>query len=260
MVKRQEAELNRITYLWELYEKGCSHQSVSGLRDSIPTYVSFFEGRQWPAPTQSTKNLPRPVVNIVKMICRSKKSAVLSSPVRVLYKSLSPLTDIDKLNDFATCLFKEIDQDEVDRRAIDDGVKKGSYFYHYYWDPSAPSLSSDEPGGVRCELIDPLNIFFSCPEELNEQKQDWILISTRKSIKDVLEMADEEIDPTLLVSDDFSSAYGTSEQDKSSKITLLTRYFRVNGEVFCERATKCAVISKPFSLTPDFTEDRKSVV
>ena len=254
MAQWQENDLNHTTHLWQLYEKGLDYQSSIGIRESIPTFVNFFEGRQWPAPTPSTKNLPRPVVNIVKMICRSKKSAVLSTPVKIFYKSLSPLTDIDKLNDFATCLFKELDQDEIDRRAIDDGVKKGSYFYHYYWDPSAPSLSSEELGGVRCELIDPLNIFFSSPEELNEQKQEWILISTRKTATEIKSLADEDISLDYLEPDLRISAYGTKEQSSERKITLLTRYFRINEEVFCERATKSAVISKPFSLTPDFSE------
>ncbi|MBQ7907680.1 MAG: hypothetical protein IJ309_06895 [Clostridia bacterium] len=254
MAQWQENNLNQVTHLWELYERGLDYQASIGLRESIPTFVSFFEGKQWPQPTPSTKNLPRPVVNIVKMICRSKKSAVLSTPVRIFYKSLSPFTDIDKLNDFASCLFKELDQEEIDRRAIDDGVKKGSYFYHYYWDPSAPSLSSSELGGVRCELIDPLNIFFSCPEELNEQKQDWILISTRKTVEEIKSIADEDIALDFLEPDTRVSAYGTKESATEKKITLLTRYFRQNGEVFCERATKSAIISRPFSLTPDFTE------
>ena len=120
------------TYLWKLYEEGLDYQSRTGLRVNIPKFVDFYEGRQWPQPTESTKNLPRPVVNIVKMICRNKKSSILSTPVRILYKTYSEGTDIDKLNSFVESIEKELDQEGLDRLALDDGVKKGSYFYHYY--------------------------------------------------------------------------------------------------------------------------------
>ena len=83
------------THLWALYRQGIDSQISLGIRQSIPTYVDFYEGRQWPAPTPSTKNLPRPVVNIIKMICRSKKAAILNAPVKVLFKSYSPMTDTE---------------------------------------------------------------------------------------------------------------------------------------------------------------------
>ena len=120
------------TLIWERYEKGVEYQSSMGLRRLIPEYIRFYEGKQWPEPTRNTKNLPRPVINIVKMICRNKKSAILSTPVRILYKSKDKRVDTDTLNAFSDMVLKELDQDDIDKCAIDDGVKKGSYFYHYY--------------------------------------------------------------------------------------------------------------------------------
>ena len=135
------------TNLWRDYQAALESQACSGLRDKIPLCVDFYEGKQWPAPTENTKNLPRPVVNIVKMICRSKKGAIISTPVRVFYKSYSPFIDIEKFNSFASSVFKELDQDELDKRGIDDAVKKGSYFFHYYWDSERISKESGERGG-----------------------------------------------------------------------------------------------------------------
>ena len=100
MAQWQEMLKEEKTHLWELYESGLDSQISLGIRQNIPTYVDFYEGRQWPEPTQSTKNLPRPVVNIVKMICRSKKAAILNAPVKVMFKSYSPLTDTNKFNSF----------------------------------------------------------------------------------------------------------------------------------------------------------------
>lgn len=243
MWKRAE---NHITHLWEMYEKGVDYQIKSGLRLNIPKNVDFYEGRQWPPPTENTKNLPRPVVNIVKMICRSKKSSILSTPVRIVYKSYSPKTDTDKLNSFAQSILKELNQDGLDRLALDDAIKKGSYFYHYYWDKDASGLSGRTEGGVRCEIIDPLNIFFSNPAELDEQKQKWILISTPMELSRVISLADKDISLSKLLSEE-----GENDPADTKTVILLTRYFKIGGEVWCERGTKTAVINAPFRLTPD---------
>ena len=221
------------------------------LRDKIPACVDFYEGRQWPSPTESTKNLPRPVVNIVKMICRSKKGAILSTPVKILYKSYSPFTDIEKFNSFSKAVFKEMGQEELDRQGIDDAIKKGSCFFHYYWDPSKPSGLGKELGSLECELIDPLNIFFSDPDELNEQKQEWIIVVSKKSTSKILSLLDHEISPRNIA----PSLNEDEIVDSDGKIKLFTRYFRKNGEIWCERQTMYHTISKPFKIIPQRNDE-----
>ena len=246
MAMRQRNSLNETTHLWKMYESGVDYQIRTGLRYNIPKYIDFYEGRQWPAPTENTKNLPRPVVNIVKMICRSKKSSILATPVKLLYKSYSKGTDTSKLNDFAESIQKEMNQEGLDRLAIDDGIKKGSYFFHYYWDKYAEGLTGKTEGGVRCEIIDPLNIFFSNPRELNEQKQKWILIATPVELSSIISIADEGANLSQITPDQDTEAISDT-----SVVTLLTRYYRINGEVWCERGTKSCIINAPFPLTPD---------
>lgn len=251
MAKWQEKLSVNETLIWSYYQNALDYQIRSGLRDKIPTCVDFFEGRQWPSPTENTKNLPRPVVNIVKMVCRSKKGAILSTPVKIHYKSFTPYADMECFNAFADNVFKEMEQAELDRRGIDDAVKKGSYFYHYYWDSEAISGESGERGALRCELIDPLNIFFSNPAELDEQKQDWIIIASRKQISKIKALADTGKTLTTLSPDEDDVAYNCLEQDGGNMATLLTRYFRRDGEVWCERATRRCVINDPFKIIPD---------
>ena len=234
------------TLIWERYEKGVEYQSSMGLRRLIPEYIRFYEGKQWPEPTRNTKNLPRPVINIVKMICRNKKSAILSTPVRILYKSKDKRVDTDTLNAFSDMVLKELDQDDIDKCAIDDGVKKGSYFYHYYWDMEEDCLNPLSEGSLRCELIDPLNIFFENPCQLDEQKQRWIIISTREKVEDVIKNAEEGVDKTEIIPDSEGVA-----DNKSGMCTVLTMYFKKGGEVFCIRSVKNTVIKREFSLSPD---------
>ena len=251
MAKWQEKLSVNETLIWSYYQNALDYQIRMGLRDKIPTCVDFFEGKQWPSPTENTKNLPRPVVNIIKMVCRNKKGAILSTPVKISYKSFTPYADMERFNAFATSIFKEMEQSELDRRGIDDAVKKGSYFFHYYWDSEAISSESGEEGCLRCELIDPLNIFFSNPSELDEQKQDWIIIASRKQISKIKALADPNKSLTTLTPDEDDVAYDNIEQDGGNMATLLTRYFRRDGEIWCERATKRCVINDPFKIIPD---------
>lgn len=239
------------TTLWDDYQNGLSYQASSGLSKKLPEFVRFYEGKQWAAPTKNTRNLPRPVVNIIKMICRSKKSAITAAPVRIIYRAEDETVDVEKFNNFAAYIQKEIGQEGLDKKAIDDGVKKGSYFFHYYWDSEAKGKDGIKEGGLRCEVIDPLSIFFSNPTELDEQKQKWILIASREDVESVRAKCDSDVDQELIVADETDNKYGVIEQEGNKLCTVLTRYFRKNGEVYCEKATKTVIINKPFSLAPD---------
>ena len=243
--------LKDTTSLWDDYQNGLSYQATSGLAKNLPAFVKFYEAKQWPAPTKNTKNLPRPVVNIIKMICRNKKSAILASPVKIIYKAEDYMADVEKFNNFADYIQKEIGQEALDKKAIDDGVKKGSYFYHYYWDSEAQGKDGIKEGGLRCEIIDPLNIFFSNPTETDEQKQKWILIASREDIGSVRAKCDSDIDPDMIAPDETDNKYGTIEQEGAGLCTVLTRYFRIKGEVYCEKAVKNTMVNKPFPLAPD---------
>lgn len=250
-IKEKYAENNETTSLWDDYQNGLSYQASTGLSKKIPMFVKFFEGDQWAAATKNTKNLPRPVINIIKMICRNKKSAILSTPVKIIYRAEDETADVEKFNNFADYIQKEIGQEALDKKAINDGVIKGSYFYHYYWDSEAKGKSGAKEGGLRCEIIDPLSIFFSDPTQLDEQKQEWILIASRENVKSVKAKCDGDVDKDAIVADEADNKYGTIEQDGDKLCTVLTRYFRKNGEVYCEKATKSVVINKPFAITPD---------
>lgn len=252
MAQRQENLGREATKCYRLYMEALENQAMTGLREKIPECVDFYEGRQWPRPTESTKNLPRPVVNIVKMICRAKKGAILATPVKVQYKSYSPLIDVEKFNSFASSVFREMGQDELDRRAIDDGIKKGSYFFHYYWDSDEISSESGENGALACELIDPLNIFFSNPSEVDEQKQDWIIISSQVVVKKLLNsITDSKLINSILL--ECCDGKGDVSLEKETML-LLTRYYKKDGEIYCERQTKFNTVTEPFKIIPDTQE------
>ena len=248
-----EEDGERMTLLWRDYQRGLDYQQASGLHRKIPEYVRFYEGNQWPAPTENTKNLPRPVVNMVKMICRNKISAILSARVRLVYAATRREVDMEAFNRFSDYIVKEIGQEALDKQAVHDGIVKGTYIYHYYWDAEARGRTGVELGGLRCEVIDPLSIFFANPREPDEQKQKWILLAMREDVESVRAKADKDADLNAIVPDEATDEnhYGVSEQEGDELCTVLIRYFRRDGEVYCEKATKSAIVNKAFPITPD---------
>ena len=248
-----EEDGERMTLLWRDYQRGLDYQRASGLHRKIPEYVRFYEGDQWPAATENTKNLPRPVVNMVKMICRNKISAILSARVRLVYAATRREVDMEAFNRFSDYIVKEIGQEALDKQAVHDGIVKGTYVYHYYWDAEARGRTGVELGGLRCEVIDPLSIFFANPREPDEQKQKWIMIAMREDVESVRAKADKDADLDAIVPDEATDEnhYGVSEQEGDELCTVLIRYFRRDGEVYCEKATKSAIVNKAFPITPD---------
>ena len=249
-----------VTNLWKLYRKGIDYQNSIGLRTQIPKFVKFFEGKQWPDATKNTKNLPRPVVNIVKLICRIKKAALLSTPVRLVYKSDSVTADVKAFNRFAEYIQKEMKLDQLDKDSVDDSVKKGSFFQHFYWDAQARGKRGKVSGALRGELIDPLNIFFENPCCLDEQKQGWIIIVSRENVDSVRAMADKSVNLEDIVADSReNNAYNAVEQDEDKLCSVITRYFRKDGKVYCEKATKSVVVNEPFSIIPNVEQAKKEL-
>ena len=253
-------DFEQVTDLWSDYQDGLDYQSRSGLSHRIPEYVKFYEGDQWPRAGSLTRNMPRPTTNIIKMICRNKIAGILSSKVRITYRSDDTSVDTDRFNDFALYIQKEIGQEVLDQKAIKDAAVKGTYIYHYYWDAEARGKDGLVEGGLRCETLDPLRVFFANPAEADEQKQKWILICSREDVESVRAKADRGVDKeTITADEDDNNKYNAVESQKNKLCTVLTRYFRKNGEVWCERGTKSVMVNQPFAITPDLEAARKEI-
>lgn len=230
--------------VWSLYENAKAYTESIGLSERIKRNIDFYEGNQWAKPTEATRTMPRPVINLVKFICRNKRSMLTSTPIRLIFQSLENPEKASEFTEFASYISKEMDMEELDSKAARDAVLKGSYFYHLFWNPNKKGKKGVACGGLCAELIDPTNIFFSNPSETDEQKQQWIIISSYVPVENVKAMADSSVNLDLIIPDDKTNN-GTSEY-----CTLLTRYFKKDGEIYCEKATKNTLVTSPFKISP----------
>lgn len=250
----------QVSALWKMYEDARAYQDTIGLSSDVPMWVRFYEGDQWPRATKNTQHLPRPVVNMTKMVCRNKKANILSTPVKLVYETDDGSNAGKKFTEFTAFIEKEMQMKKLDASAVKDGVVKGTYVYHYYWDADAVGKRAEVQGGVRCEIVDVLNTFVANPKEIDEQKQKWIMFSSREEVETVKAICDDDVDKDLIIPDDVDWRYdNNSEQEGTAMCTVLTRYFRINGEVYWEKAVKNTIITKPTPLTPDVSAEVEEI-
>nr|DAT55203.1 MAG TPA: portal protein [Caudoviricetes sp.] len=251
--------------IWDDWQRGLNYQKKLRLKETSEQCVDFFEGRQWPQATEKTRNMPRPVINIIKYIVNGKKANILSSKISAVYKPLIYSQEMSEIatqgasafTNFATHIRKEIKQEDLDDRAILDGLKKGTYIFHYFWDKESKTGMAKFDGGLNGQTIDLLNIVFANPKQKDEQKQKWIIIQSRENVQTLKKIAKKygvsKTELELITADDDSERnYEREEQDSGEEYaTVLTRYFRKNGEVYYIKSTRNMIVQPETPLTPD---------
>lgn len=111
-------------------------------------------------------------------------------------------------------------------------------------------------GGLNGQVIDCLSVVFANPKQKDEQKQKWIIIQSRENVKTLKKIAEsyginkEEIE-LIQADDDTEKNYNMEEQENEEYATVLTRYFRKNGEVYYIKSTKNMIVQPETPLTPD---------
>lgn len=255
------------TTVWQEYENGLDYQRRMGFREQFPMYIRFKEGDQWAPPTARTRNLPRPVFNIVDMFIRNKRAAVLNQRAALSYTPVGGPDERETqqaaqgardLTDYARQLWERAEQERLNEEMMDDAATLGTGVLHYYFDPKAEDPGTAQPvGEIRGECIDPLNIFFGDPQQCEVQKQPYIIIASRRSVREVRRMAEEAGVPESLrariVRDEAAGeAYDSAQAEvrDADKCTVLTKYYRVNGAVVFDRATRAVEWIHERSLTP----------
>lgn len=261
MVTLREELANKF---WTDWQSGLEYQKKLNLKETCEQCIDMTEGRQWAQVTERTKNMPRPILNLIEYIVNGKKANILSSKISMIYKPLVYNEQESELatqgatafTNFANHIKKEIKQEDLDNQAILDGLIKGTYIFHYFWDTEKKTGMAKFNGGLNGQVIDCLSIVFANPMQKDEQKQKWIIIQSRENVDTLKNIAKKngktktELD-LIRADDDTEKNYDANEQNGEEYATVLTRYFRKNGEVYYTKSTKDMIIQDETPLTPD---------
>lgn len=260
--KTTKTREDRAAETWEQYEQGKRFQASIALDATIRENIDFYEGRQWGRKvTDRTKMLPRPVTNFVRMIVNNKMSAMNNKPCRITYEADSQENDSIEFTQFSDYQFKEMGAESVYREAIYNGAIKGTHLFHVYWDAQAKGKKGKVTGALRMESLDPRNVIFCDPSQKDEQKQKYIIISTREEVEAIRSTLPKGIDKKLIVADDedVKKSNNKTEQDGTEMCTVLVKYFKIDGEVYCEKSVRGTVIRDAFPLRPEYEKVHEQI-
>jgi len=260
--------------IWKEYQDGIEYQNSMSFGRKWAEYQRFINGDQWPAPTDATKNLPRPVFNICRMITTQKSSNVLNENITMQFTADELVDDstdpkqaelIQSASDGATqftaysrTLWEKVEQSQLNEDAIEDASSLGTAVWHYQWNSDiSGGTGTIYIGEIDGETLDPSNIFFKNPKCQDLQKQPSIIISNDLPIAEIIELA-----KINKVSQENIEKISSNEEDKqgkiyeadkveakgNSRVTLLTRYFKKNGRVYWTKSTNSVIVQDETDL------------
>lgn len=244
------------------YKDGLSYMRRMGFIDKWPEYERFKAGDQWPAVTQRTKGLPRPVFNVIDMVESHKVASVMSEQINMIFSADemdedNPMdVDVgDLFTRFSATTWERIKQDELNEEALDIAANTGTTIWHYYWDNNVKGgVKYPYIGEMEGEVLDPINVFFGNPQQRDVQKQPYILISSREMVENVKKYArlngasNEMIAMIKPDKDTQDEGYDMAkvEVTGSAKVTVLTKYWKgSDGKVYFAKTASGITIKKP---------------
>lgn len=228
------------------YKDGLNYKNQQGYLKDWALYERFRAGDQWPKATQRTKDLPRPVLNVIDQIQSHKISSVMNVNIKMMFSAAESeegepeYEAADTFTRFADSTWERIKQDDLNEEALDGCSNTGTCIWHYYWDTGKKGGNKRKYiGEMQGEIIDPVNFFPGNPQERDVQKQPYLIITSRDSIQNVRNIAESNGVSKEMVkliqpdSDTEDQAYDKAkiELDGSEKVTVLTKYYKKNGTV-----------------------------
>jgi hypothetical protein len=249
------------------YKQALDYKKQMGFMDKWAEHERFKAGDQWPAPTEKTKMLPRPVFNIVDQILSHKVASIMNENIKMVFTALdadepdaeegvmasTEWEGADKFTRYSESMWENIKQDKLNEELLESAANLGSGFVHYYWDASISGGNKKKYQGDICgETIDAVNFFPGNPQSASIQKQPYIIITSRELVSDVKKTATDNgvpIEQIAMIKSDSETvdqAYDMAqkEQDGADKVTVLNRYFKKDGKVYFLKVASGVVIKE----------------
>jgi len=248
------------------------YKTVMGFIKKWPEYTRFVEGDQWPPPTEETKYMPRPVINICDQSIENKRSNILSQNLKMQFRVKElPVGDNEEqskqieeiaqnFTDMAQNTWYDIQQDTLLKEEVNDTLSLGTGVIHYYFDNSFKGGTFQKYiGKMKGEVIDPMDLILGNnqlkPYQL--QMQPWFIIKRRKDFNKVVETSKkrgkdhDKIEPDNYQDPDEHYDSAKVQSKNSKEVTTYTKYFTKDNEIYWVEVTKQATVVKPTRLSPD---------
>jgi len=215
----------------------------------------------------SAEGIPN-TLDLKKKISAIKDNMVMSSTESYQGQEIPDDEEINlvmsALSDYHKVTAERLSFDEIRTDALRNAYSSGTGIIYTYWDKSIRTgLYADTgrakpiEGDISSEVLDIENVYFGDPNLDDIQKQPFIIIAQRKSVKSLKEEAKANglsEDEVSQISSDRDNSYMAGdrsilEPSDSRKATVLTKFWKdKNGKIKACKVTQSAFIRKEWDL------------
>jgi hypothetical protein len=259
-----DSMLQQASTIEKQYQDGLQYKKQMGFLDKWAECERFKAGQQWPAATDKTKTLPRPVVNMIKQIENHKVASVMNENIKMVFSASEVAEEgspefeaADLYTRYADTTWEEVKQQDLNEEALESAANVGTGVWHYYFDASQYGGNKLKYQGKLCgEVIDPVNYFPGNPQNRNVQQQPYNIITYRDLVANVRKEAESNgigAEMLALIKSDSETqdqAYDLAKKELADKdkLTVITKYWKENGEVYFLKVAS-GVVVKPKTNT-----------
>lgn len=237
--------------IWREYSDGVDYNESIGLYDNVRRNENFFIGNQWEG--VNAPDLEKPVLNVLKR-CVSYFLAMLSSDDIAVNIEPFEEGEVERLaSDVLSGEIRRVAERAGIREKLRDMLRNccvdGDGCIYFFMDSDAGNGTEAE-GEIKAEVIENTKLIFGNPYISQVQTQPYIIVVQRMLRSDAWELARRcGCDPESLVPDIEQRRYANEEFDRRNNlVTVLTRFWKEDGEVWYCRSARGAVIKKPCRL------------
>jgi hypothetical protein len=259
------------TQAWKEYEDGKNYNIKLNLYSINDRNERFYADDQWNG-FDSGGN-PTPVFNIYKRVINYYIASILKQPVKLTFTPMLSNEELQEdmddfqeqldMNEAAELITSYMDSlqerwklDTKNRQLLLDAANTGDMCTYMYWNPNIET-GQDSLGDIDLEIKDGVDVYFGNPNQIDKEKQPYILIAFRELVSVLREeakaagLSKDDIDKIVSDEDyDYTAGdRGKIELDNNGtkkggngKATAILKLYKSNGTVKAQKSTRRVVV------------------
>lgn len=247
---RKTSEEENVTDIWTDYQKGVMFNRTKNLYNETEQNYNFYFGKQWERVDTGdekpiVKNIIKPIVKYKLGVVNTNAYSVVFNPNIFTYIQEKEIIEslCKSLTDYTNKIWEIQQVDKKIKESLKDSAINSEGILHNYY-----NANNDE---IVVEVIDKNNICYGNENDSDIQTQPYLIISYRKTVKQVKEEARElglSDDVIELIKQDNETqeqaGYEHTLDEVSPMCLVLLKYYKRNGKVFYTKSTKCVILEE----------------
>jgi hypothetical protein len=222
------------TKIWNEYQNGVEYlYNLDNFFEKVRVNEHFWDGRQWEG--LETKNMPKPVFNVLQRAGKFMVSTIGSNDIAV---NITPFTSLADDIQRMVPIAKEIEHiievarmKEASKTVIRNAFVDGSGYMLQMFDPDVDT-GQPAKGAIKNQVVDNTNVFFGNPYSNDLQNQPYIIVALRQDVRQVRQEAMEcgmsKEDAMSIQAD--NEGLHVNEDTATNLVTVLLRFFKKRVE------------------------------